>query len=156
MTIRQIMTRLLGSVAGLFVCAFVMGQASWSSSVPLRGNHPAEVAALKGAVRANSTMPLQLTIVLGVRNQAALDQLLADQQNPASPQDRKWLTPQQFSSRFGPTDKQGKLLIECLRGEGFEVTSVNRIGGMIQARADAQTAEPAFSTPLMSAGASFA
>ena len=150
------MTRLPGTVAGLFVCAFVMGQASWSSPVPLRGNHPAELAALKGAVRAESTMPLQLTIVLGVRNQAALDQLLADQQNPASPQYRKWLTPQQFNSRFGPTDKQVELVIEWLKGEGFEVISVNRIGRMIQAKGDAQTAERAFSTTLMSTGASFA
>src|ERR1700689_5551754 len=148
MTIRQIMTRLLGAVAGLLVCAFVMGEASWSSSVPLRGNHPAEVAALKGAVRANSTMLLQLTIVLGVRNQAALDQLLADQQNPASPQYRKWLTPQQFSSRFGPTDKQVELVIEWLKGDGFEVTSVNRVGRMIQARGEAPTAKGAFWTTL--------
>ena len=156
MTFRQIFAKLPGTAAALTACALVMGQVSWSSSVPLRGNHPAEAAALKGAVRAESTMPLQLTIVLGVRNQAALDQLLADQQNPASPQYRKWLTPQQFDSRFGPTDKQVELVIEWLKGEGFEVTSVNRIGRMIQARGDAETAERAFSTTLMSAGASFA
>src|SRR5664279_1100986 len=33
--------------------------------------------------------------------QADLDQLLADQQNPSSPQFHSWLTPEQFGNRFG-------------------------------------------------------
>ena len=33
--------------------------------------------------------------------QAALEQLLRDQQNPASPQYRRWLPPEQYADRFG-------------------------------------------------------
>ena len=36
--------------------------------------------------------------------QAALDQLLVDQQNPSSPRYRKWLTPLQFKAQFGMSD----------------------------------------------------
>ena len=33
--------------------------------------------------------------------QKALDKLLADQQDPASPNYHKWLTPEQYADRFG-------------------------------------------------------
>jgi subtilase family serine protease len=154
MTVRQILARLVGAAAAVIACAFVMAQAS-PASVSIAGNHPAEAAALAGAVRAESTMPLELTLVLGLRNQAALDQLLAEQQNSASPQYRQWLTPAEFNSRFGPTDQQVALITDWLKGEGFEVTSVNRNGRTIQATGDVATAERAFSTTLMSAGTSF-
>ena len=64
-------------------------------------------------------MPLKLTIVLGVRNQAALEQLLADQQNPASSQYRKWLTPKEFANRFGPSDQQVDLVTRLAQGRGL-------------------------------------
>ncbi len=121
----------------------------------LRGNHPAEAAALTRASRAERTMTLELTIVLGLRNQAALKELLADQQRPASPHYHQWLTPQAFSGRFGPTDKQVGKVTDWLKGEGFEVTAVDRIGRTIQVSGDAETAERAFSTKLMSDGESF-
>src|SRR5580693_3315330 len=106
MTVRQRLTRALGAVAAVAACALVMGQATPAGSVVISGNHPVEVAAgvasFSRAVRAERTMPLKLTIVLGVHSRAALEQLLADQQNPASSSYRKWLTPKEFAERFGP------------------------------------------------------
>ena len=93
---------------------------------------------------------------MGVRNQAALTQLVADQQNPASSHYHQWLTPEEFSKRFGPTDKQVADVIDWLKEQGFEVTAVNRLARTIQAKGDVGTAERAFSTTLMSDGASFA
>ena len=156
MTVRQRLTKALGAAAAAVACAFVMGQATPAGSVVIRGNHPFAVASLPRAVRAERTMPLKLTIVLGVRNQAALEQLLADQQNPASSQYRKWLTPKEFANRFGPSDQQVNLVRDWLKGEGFEVVSVNRIGRTIEARGNVETAERAFSTTLMAEGASYA
>ena len=150
------MTRLLVGATALAACGFLLGQASYAGDVPLRGNHPAEAATLTAAVRAESTLPLHLTIVLGLRNQAALTQLLADQQNPSSPHYHKWLTPKEFARRFGPSDKQVGLVTDWLKGEGFAVTSVNRLARTIQASGDAATAERAFSTTLITDGVSFA
>jgi subtilase family serine protease len=155
MTVRQALARVLSATATLATCAIVMGQVSSGGPVLLRGNHPAEAAALMRASRAEGTMPLELTIVLGLRNQAALKELLADQQKPASPRYHQWLTPQAFSDRFGPTDKQVGKVTDWLKREGFEVTAVDRIGRTIQARGDAETAERAFSTEVMSDGESF-
>jgi subtilase family serine protease len=155
MTVRRALTRLLGAAA-LTACALVMGQSAYAGQVTLRGNHPAEAATFAGGLRADLAMPLELTIVLGLRNQAALEQLLADQQNPASPRYHRWLTPKEFADRFGPTDQQVGQVTDWLKGEGFAVTSVNRVGRTIRATGDAATAERAFSTTLISEGASFA
>ena len=100
MTIRLAMVKVLSITAALAASALVMGQASSARFVLLRGNHPAEAASLTRASRADRTTPLELTIVLGLRNQAALKELLADQQKPASPRYHQWLTPQTFSDRF--------------------------------------------------------
>jgi subtilase family serine protease len=156
MTVRRALTKLIGAAAALTACLFVMGQASVGGPVLLKGNHPVEAATLAGAVRTAATMPLDLTIILAVRNQAALTQMIADQQNPASPRFHQWLTPKEFSKRFGPTDQQVADVTDWLKGEGFEVTAVNRIARTIQAKGDAGTAERAFSTMLMSDGVSFA
>ncbi len=150
------MAKLLGATAVVMALALTIDRATAAGAVALRGNHPAEAAALARGLRAERTMPLELTIVLGLRNQAALEQLLADQQNPASPRYHQWLTPNGFASLFGPTREQVGQVADWLKGEGFEVTSVNRIGRTIEARGDAETAERAFSTTLMTEGASFA
>jgi subtilase family serine protease len=154
MTTRQALARVLSATAALAASAIVMGQAIYRGPVLLRGNHPAEAAAL--TLRAEGAMQLELTIVLGLRNQAALEELLADQQKLTSPRYHQWLTPQAFSGRFGPSDKQVGKVTDWLKGEGFEITAVDRIGRTIQVRGDAETAERAFSTKLMSDGESFA
>ena len=156
MTMRRALARGLWVGLMLMACALVMGQAVSPGPVLLRGNHPAQAAALAHGFRAERTMPLDLTIVLGLRHQAALEQLIADQQNPASPRYHRWLTPSAFASRFGPTTEQAGLVKDWLKGEGFEVTSVDLLGRTIQARGDAETAERAFSTTLMTDSASFA
>ena len=139
----------------LIACFLVMGEAASTVPVVLLGNHPAGVAALERAVHAEGTMPLELTIVLGLRNRVALEQLLADQQTSTSPQYHQWLTPQTFANRFGPTDKQVGLVADWLKGEGFEVTAVNHVSRTIQVRCDAETAERALATTLVSNGVSF-
>jgi Pro-kumamolisin, activation domain len=49
------------------------------------------------------TRELQLTISLAPRNPQQLDRLLQEQNDPRSPEYRKYLTPAQFTAQFGPT-----------------------------------------------------
>ena len=70
MTVMQALARVLQATVALAASAIVVGQATSGGSVLLRGNHPAEAAVLTQASRAERTMPLELTIVLGLRNQA--------------------------------------------------------------------------------------
>src|SRR5260370_7434377 len=84
------------------------------AGVRIKGNHPAELARLSPVVHADPAMKLHLTVVLGIHDQPKLEQLLADQQNPSSSQSHRWLTPEEFNLRFGPTHHQTHTLVQSL------------------------------------------
>src|ERR1035438_9048576 len=50
-----------------------------------------------------ATNHLQLVLGLPLRNQPALAGLLQDLQDPASTNYHQWLTPEQFTEKFGPS-----------------------------------------------------
>jgi hypothetical protein len=56
--------------------------------------------------------------------QAALDQLLAQQQDPASPNFRKWLTPAQYADRFGLSQNDIGKITNWLQSQGLQILSV--------------------------------
>ena len=56
------------------------------------------------------------------QQQAALSQLLADQQNPSSPNYHRWLTPEQYADRFGLSSADLDKIADWLRSQGFVVT----------------------------------
>ena len=58
--------------------------------------------------------------------QADLDRLLLDQQNPSSRAYHDWLTPEQFGDRFGVSAADASKVADWLRSEGFTVDSVAR------------------------------
>jgi hypothetical protein len=95
-----------------------------SSLVTLQGSvHPlANPAADQGA--APDSLQLGRTILVLKRSsvqQAALDKLTNAQQNPASPQYHKWLTPEQFGAQFGVASKDIQTISQWLESYGFEV-----------------------------------
>ena len=98
-------------------------QTAPQSLFTLAGNHPAETADLTAVARADARLPMQVTLAL--RNGAALDQLLRDQQNPASPQYHRWLTPQQFRARFGPSQADVDAVAQWAASQGLQVTDTS-------------------------------
>ncbi|HVV46613.1 MAG TPA: S53 family peptidase, partial [Bryobacteraceae bacterium] len=58
--------------------------------------------------------------------QSDLDQLLADQQNPASPRFHQWLTPEQFGDRFGLSASDNSRIVAWLQSEGLTVNQTAR------------------------------
>jgi hypothetical protein len=58
--------------------------------------------------------------------QAALDQLLADQQNRSSPNYHNWLTPEQFGDRFAISPNDTAQLSSWLQSQGLVVDEVAR------------------------------
>jgi uncharacterized protein (TIGR03437 family) len=58
--------------------------------------------------------------------QAALEQLLEEQQNPASPNYHDWLTPEQYADRFGLSQHDLDKISAWLQSEGFTVEYVAR------------------------------
>ena len=96
-------------------------------SVTLPGNISGRLRAAADLGQAPLDRPLTSVTVFFSRTDAqaaALTQLLADQQNPASPLYHQWLTPQQFGAQFGlSSDDLGKLTA-WLTSQGLTVTGV--------------------------------
>jgi pseudomonalisin len=53
-----------------------------------------------------------------------LDNLITQQHDPSSPLYQKWLTPQEFDSRFGITDEDLNVVVEWLKRHGFSIDDV--------------------------------
>ena len=96
----------------------------------------AQITALKGNVnpkaraefdrgRVTPSMPmghLLLSLQRTPEQQASLDRLLADLQNPASPKFHQWLTPEQFGDRFGVSKRDYEKTLSWLTSRGFTVS----------------------------------
>src|SRR5579875_2783932 len=70
----------------------------------------------------------QMLLVLkrSPQQQAALDQLLADQQEPLSPNYHRWLTPDEFGQQFGLSDGDINAISSWLGSQGFEIDHVSK------------------------------
>jgi subtilase family serine protease len=79
---------------------------------------------------------------------AALDQLLADQQNPASPRYHQWLTPAQFGAQFGLSSADIAKVTAWLTSQGFTVTGVANGGQFVTFDGTVAQADAAFSTSI--------
>jgi hypothetical protein len=97
-------------------------------TIVLKGNtHPlANSANDRGPVPANQPMRRMLLLLSRSNGQeAALDQLLADQQNPRSPLFHQWLTPQQYGASFGPSAEDISAVTNWLTSQGFNSITLN-------------------------------
>lgn len=102
-----------------------------------------------GKVPANTALPgLSLVLKPSDAQDAALTQLLADQQNPASASYRQWLTPEQFGQRFGAADADITLIERWLQSNGFTVESVPASRNRIVFSGNATLVDDAFHTGL--------
>jgi xanthomonalisin len=64
----------------------------------------------------------ELAIALPVRNEAALDQLRADQHDKNSPSYHKWITVNQFADQFAPSPAEYAKVVKYLQSKGFTIT----------------------------------
>ncbi len=97
-----------------------------SRLVTLAGNtHPfAQARFDRGLAPASLSGRMLLTLKRSPEQEAALDQWIASQQNPASPNFHKWLTPEEFGKRFGVTEADLQRVTSYLSAEGFNVGRV--------------------------------
>ncbi len=97
----------------------------------LHGHVPAAVARfnLQPTGQLPATKSLQLTIGLPLRNGAALDALLQQLYDPGSANYHKFLTLEQFTEQFGPTEQDYQSVIDFAQRNGLTVagTSANRL-----------------------------
>jgi uncharacterized protein (TIGR03437 family) len=80
--------------------------------------------------------------------QADLDQLLTDQQNPSSPSFHQWLTPEEFGGRFGLTPSDHSKIVTWLTSEGFTVKESGRARNWVAFSGTAGQASAALHTEI--------
>jgi subtilase family serine protease len=72
------------------------------------------------------TQTLRFDIVLPLGDRAGLEDFLQEVQNPASPSYRQFLTPQEFTARFGPSQEDWDALVAFAKASGFEIINGTR------------------------------
>ena len=112
----------LVNLVWLMVLGLVMTAAA-AERQRLNGRHvPAAVASLAPAGDLPGSQRLNLAIGLPLRNQPELESLLQQLYDPASPNYRRYLTPEQFTERFGPTETDYQALMDFAKANGLTVT----------------------------------
>ena len=91
----------------------------------LYGHIPAAVVRLRPAGLLSEQMRLRLAIGLPLRNQEALTNLLQQIYDPSSPKYHHYLTPEQFTEMFGPTEEDYQAVIDFAEGNGLTVTGTH-------------------------------
>jgi subtilase family serine protease len=105
-----------------------------------------KAAAQVGSLSANQVMSLD--VVLPVRDQAGLDAFVASVNNPASPTYHQFLTPAQFTARFGPTQADYDNVVRYLSRNGLTITGGSRDGMDVQVRGSVAAIEAAFNVKM--------
>ena len=88
----------------------------------LSGHVPRAVAYSTALHELPRTTQMNLAIGLPLRNQEALDALLVQLSDPTSPNCGHYLSPQQFTAMFGPTEQDYEALIKFVEENGLLVT----------------------------------
>jgi subtilase family serine protease len=102
-----------------------------------------------GAPAAAGT-PLRLTVGLTPQNRAALDALIKAQATPGSPEYGQYLTPDQFTARFGATQAAATAVAGYLASQGMQNVTVSSNRLQVTADATVAQAEQAFNTRIQS------
>src|ERR1700692_2977280 len=91
---------------------------------------------------------LTLTTEPSTSQQRALERLMAEQQDPASPNYHKWLMPEEYGNRFGLSQNDINKLTAWLTARGFTIISVGGGRNSIVFSGTAQQIEAAFQTEV--------
>jgi hypothetical protein len=122
-----------------------------SDRIILRGSvHPLAAREFdQGPVDPNLTLD---TMVIGLKKsqqqQAELDQLLNDLQDPKSPRYHQFLTPEEYADRFGISQSDIAKINGWLETSGFSVLSVSRGRDMIMFSGTTGQVEQVLRTPI--------
>ena len=84
-----------------------------------------------------------------MRNQNELDELLAELQDPASPNFKHYLSAQQFAAEFGPTEHDYQALIQFAHENGLVVTGTHSNRLLLDVSGETSAVEKALHVKMM-------
>ena len=159
----------VASCCVLFLAAVVLIFSSWTSAqtggalsritqavdearlVRLQGNtHPmARPQFDQGAASPDLPMErIMLVLQRSPEQQAAAERLGAEQLDKSSPNYHRWLTPEEFGQRFGPSDSDIQTITSWLSSHGFEVNSIAKGRNVIEFSGNASQVREALHTEI--------
>jgi subtilase family serine protease len=94
--------------------------------------------------RLASGQMMNLNLVLPLSDPAGLDNFLSDVYDPSSSLFHKFLTPTEFTAKFGPTQAQYEAVVQFAVSNGFTVTGGSRDAMDVQVRGPVAAVESAF------------
>ncbi|MGA8233539.1 MAG: S53 family serine peptidase [Candidatus Acidiferrales bacterium] len=137
------------SIFFLTVAAMLLGVSSvcQAQSQVLLTHHVRE-ATLNGQAqfvqRLPATQSMRIDIVLAVRNQAELDSFLQELYDPSSAFYHRYLTVQEFTARFGPSQQDYDAVVAFAKANGLTVVGGSRDAMDVQLKGSVAAIESAF------------
>ena len=119
--------------------------------IVLKGNTYYLASAKYDRGAAPSSLPMNRMLLVLQRSpsqEAALEQLLDQQQDHASPNYHQWLTPQQFGQLFGASDQDIQTITAWLQSHGFQVAPISNGRTVIEFSGTASQVQEAFHTAI--------
>ncbi|HTA64838.1 MAG TPA: S53 family serine peptidase [Xanthomonadaceae bacterium] len=135
-----------------FAIAAVLGTTMTAQAADVMTHHVRDEVRTGAALRAGSLAPQQamnIDVVLPVRDRAGLDAFVKGVTDPSSVMFRQYLTPKQFTERFGPTQGDYDTVVKYLVKNGFTITGGSRDGMEVQARGPVTAVEAAFNVRML-------
>jgi subtilase family serine protease len=139
----------IGESRGIIVAliALLSTTIAYAQSQSVSIGHAREVIQ-SGHARTIGKLPpgqlMSLDLVLPLRDEAGLDNLLEEIHNPASASYRQFLTVEEFTAKFGPTQADYEAVVEFAKTHAFKVTGGSRDGMDVQVTASVSAVEAAF------------
>src|SRR5438552_1422179 len=126
--IRRLNTSLLRIVA-LFSVVSIVCQAQSPSSLTLHVRDVTLNGQARSVGRLSPMQTMRLVLVLPLRNQAALEAFLKELYDPSSASYRHYLTVEEFTAKYGPSQEDYDAVIRFAEANGLTVvgTSRNRV-----------------------------
>jgi subtilase family serine protease len=138
---------LLLTVAALFLTATMNSHAQTVLTHHVREATRTGLAKPAGRLPADQAM--QLDVVLPLRDPAGLQAFLADIYDPTSFEYHRFVTPAEFTERFGPTEADYDAVVSYVKANGFEVVGGSRDGMEVQIKGPVSAVEKAFHVNMM-------
>jgi subtilase family serine protease len=113
----------------ILAIVFLANALSQAEPAPLLTRHVRDVvvngqAPLVGQLPAKQVM--HFDVVLAPRDRAGLQTFVQEVNEPTSPSYHQFLTPQEFTSRFGPSQKDWDALVAFAKASGFQIVGGSR------------------------------
>ncbi|MGD0811985.1 MAG: S53 family peptidase [Verrucomicrobiota bacterium] len=140
------MNALSAMAAGLGLLLLCAVSAQAAGKQLLSGHVPRAVTDMKlpAVGRLPATTTLQLDIGLPWRDKQGLDKFLKDLYTPGSKSFRKYLSPRQFTEKYGPTEQDYQALLEFARANGLRVTATHPNRKLLDIKASVADIERVF------------